>query len=257
VDRDGLWHINCVPIIPSDLIHKVDIVWNTAHPSFSLILNNFSIPNIESGIFYSGFDSKAILKEHMQKIGISMPRMLLIPVYQKDFDGILDRYIIKKAKEVHEKFGAPWIVKSFTSDSTMGIHLAKTFDELVAAIEDGVNHGQSIVVEEFVAGKIASVHSVPFFRENDIYTFPLGNTYGDFSDSEKEKLFDSAKNLYQQLGAKHYLKSDFVLNPKGTLYLLNLDSTPNLKPDSHFSQVCIAVGAKPQNIVEHMIEKLY
>ena len=50
-------------------------------------------------------------------------------------------------------------------------------------------------------------------------------------------------------------KSDFVLNPHGKVYLLNIDSTPDLKPDSHFSQVCESVGAKTHHVVEHILER--
>jgi hypothetical protein len=117
-----------------------------------------------------------------------------------------------------------------------------------------VQHEKSILVEEFIPGKVASLHSVPQFRGEDIYTFPLGNTFGDFSMEEKEKLAGLAKDLHQHIGAKHYLKSDFILNKWGKIYLLQIEGIPNLKPDSHFSQVCISVGAKPHHLVEHILE---
>jgi len=178
-------------------------------------------------------------------------------LYQADFDGPRERYSIKKAKEIFEKFSSPWIIKSFTPDSGMAIHLAKTFPELVDAIEDGVRHEKSILVEEFITGKVASMHSVPNFRGEACYTFPLLNTLGTsgFSSGEKEKLANLVKNLHIHLGAKHYLKSDFVLNPRGKIYLLGVDFIPNLKQNSHLSQACEIVGAKTQNIIEHIIEQ--
>jgi hypothetical protein len=136
----------------------------------------------------------------------------------------------------------------------MGIHLAKTFPELVDSIEDGVKHERSILVEEFIAGKVASVHSVPMFRNEEIYIFPLGNSFGIFSNEEKEKLSNLVKILHKHIGAKHYLKSDFVLTPRGKVYLLQIEEIPDLKPDSHFSQVCISVGANTHNVVEHILD---
>jgi len=256
IDKDYVWHINGVPINPGDLIHKVDVIWNTSHPSLSNILDSLFIPNINTSFFSSALEnSKDLLREHMKQIGIEMPRSIILPVYQKDFDGPRERYTIKKAKEIFEKFSAPWIVKSFTPDSNMGIHLAKTFPELVDAIEDGVKREKSILVEEFIVGKVASVHSVPKFRGQDIYTFPLGKAFGNFSVDEKEKLINLAKNLHQHIGGKHYLKSDFVVNPRGKIYLLQIESTPDLKIDSHFSQVCESVGAKMHHVIEHMLEQ--
>ena len=206
-----------------------------------------------------------MLREHiLKKVGVKMPRHILLPLYQKDFDGPRDKYAIKKAKEIFEKFSSPWVVKFFAEDSNMAslvglwprdIYLAKTFPELVNAIEDGVKNKESILVEEFISGKIASVHSVPLFRGEEIYTFPLGNSFGSFLPEEKEKLTDVAKNLHKHIGAKHYLKSDFVINPRGKVFLLNIDFTPDLKSDSHFSQVCEYVGAKMHHVVEHILEQ--
>ena len=257
IDKEGIWHINGMPISPADLMHRVDVVWNIAYPGASVILDNFSIPNVSHGSFSSALEnSKEMLREHMGKINVQMPKSIILPLYQKDFDGPRERYAIKKAKEVFEKFPSPWIVKSFTPDSNMGIHLTKTFNELAGAIEDGVKHEKSVLIEEFITGKVASVHSVPHFRGQDIYTFPLGNSFGIFSADEKEKLTALAKNLHIHIGAKHYLKSDFVLSPRGKVYLLGIESTPDLKKDSHFSQVCESVGTKMHNVVEHILRSV-
>src|SRR3990167_7051776 len=220
IDTEGNWHLNGKPVMPADLIHKIDLVWNTAHPGFSVILDNLSIPSIGVSSFSHALgNSREMLWEHMKKIGVAMPRSIILPVYQKDFDGPRERYAIKKAKEVHEKFSSPWIVKSFSPDSNMGIHLAKTFNELVAGIEDGVEHKKSILVEEFIAGKVAALHSVASFRGEDIYTFSPVDVFGNLSQDEKSKLLNIVNDLYEHLGIKHYLKSMFVLNPRGKVYL--------------------------------------
>ncbi len=254
VDRDGVWHVGGLPIVPADLIHKVDIVWNVADHETSNIFKSFSMPLV-GGTSYSHVleSSRELLREHMKGIDVPMPRHIVLPLYQEDFDGPRERYSIKKAKEVHEKFGAPWIIKSFTPDTSMGIHLAKTFNELVGAIEDGVKHEKSILVEEFIEGKVASLHSVRDFRNEDLYTFPLGNAYGIFSNEEKERLGNLARDIHSHLNAEHYLKSDFVMNPRGKVYLLGVSLTPDLKPGSHFSEVCDLVGTKMHQVVEHLL----
>ena len=254
VDKDHVWHFKGIPVSPSDLVNKVDVVWNTSHPSFSNILNSLSIPNIGTGFFSSALEnSREMLKEHISKIGIIMPRHIVLPVYKEDIDGPIELYAVQKAKEIHGKFPAPWIVKSFAPNSNMAIHLAKTFPELVSAIEDGVKNGTSILIEEFITGKVASVHSVPGFRGEDIYTFPLGNSFGIFSGEEKEKLASLVKDLHKHIDAKHYLKSDFVVSPRGRVFLLQIETSPDLKTNSHFSQVCEMVGAEMHHVVEHIL----
>lgn len=257
IDKDHVWHVNGMPINPGDLVSKIDIAWNTTHPSISNVLSSLSIPSVGNGSFSSALEnSKEMLKAHMQKLGVSMPRSIVLPVYQADFDGPRERYSIKKAKEIHAKFCAPWVVKSFTSDANMGIHLAKTFPQLVNAIEDGVNHDKSILVEEFISGKVAAVHSIKNFRDQDVYTFPLGNTFGNFSTEEKDKLDNLVRQLHDNIGSTHYLKSDFVMNKRGKIYILGINNIPNLKDSSHFSEVCDLVGVKPHHIVDHILESV-
>jgi D-alanine-D-alanine ligase-like ATP-grasp enzyme len=256
IDKNHLWHYNGLPINPSELVNTIDIAWNTTHPSLSNILDSLTIPNIKTGSFFHALENnEEMLREHLRGMEVDMPRSILLPIYQEDLDGPRKKYSIKKAKEIFEKFSSPWIVKSFTDDKNMGIHLAKTFPELVTAIEDGVLHGASILIQEFIGGKVASVHSVPGFRKEDVYTFPLGNAFGTFSFSEKEILFNLARNLHKHIGARHYLKSDFVVTPGGKIYLLQIDGTPDFKKDSHFSQVCESVGANAHDVIEHILEQ--
>ena len=251
IDKEGIWHINGMPVKPADLMHKVDVVWNTSrHPDLSVILDSLSVPNVGNESFLE--NNNDILKAQVKNIGIRMPKSLVLPLYQEDFDGPRDKYAVKKAKEILEKFGAPWIIKSFTPDSNMGIHLAKTFPELVDAIEDGVNHQKSILVEEFISGKVGSVHSLAGFRGEDVYVFPPIS----FTDSEKEKIISLVKDLHKHIGAKHYLKSDFILHPKRGFFLTSVDFSPDLRKGSHFEQSCEYVGAEISHVFEHILEKV-
>jgi len=233
VDKDHMWHFKGVPVNPSELSNKVDVVWNTSHPSYSNILESLSIPHIGISGFASVMEGdKDFLRKHVKSIGLSIPRSIIAP---------------KTAKEVFEKFGSPWIVKNYNE-----IMLVKTFDELTKIIDEGGD----LIVEEFIPGKVASVHTVPKFRGAEIYTFPLGNAYGHFSMREKEQLFEAAKNLHKHIGAGHYLKSDFILNPRGKVYVLDVHLIPNLKDNSHFREVCQAVGTNAFNVLEHIIESV-
>src|ERR1051326_3747732 len=77
IDGEGNWHINGRPTKPSELVSQVEVVWNTADYAASLILNDFSIPNIGSDSFSAVVgDSHEMLRRQMAKIGIPMPRSI-------------------------------------------------------------------------------------------------------------------------------------------------------------------------------------
>lgn len=234
IDKDYIWHLNGLPINPGDLMNKVEVVWNTSHPSFSNILESLSIPYVGHSSFLGTLgNNREMLGKHIKTLGLQMPRSITSP---------------KSAREVFEKFSAPWIVKKGNE-----VRIVKTFNELAEVINDEEN----LTVEEFIAGKVASIHSVPHFRGQEFYTFPLGSSFGNFSTEEKEKLISLAKDLHHHLDARFYLKSDFVLNPRGKVYLLSVESMPDLQPGSHFSQVALSVGAEAHHIIEHILEQAF
>ena len=147
VDGNGIWHADGLPIRPVELVNKVDVVWNTTHPNFSSILKEIGIPNIGIDTFPFVLSmNRSILHESMKEIGVKMPRHLVFSAYQEDIDGNRDKFIFKKSKEVHQKFSPPWIVKSLTNDPYIGVHVAKTFPELLEAIGDIVNQEKSILL---------------------------------------------------------------------------------------------------------------
>ncbi|MEI8270692.1 MAG: hypothetical protein WCG45_04950, partial [bacterium] len=241
VDTDGTWHADGFPVKPAELVNKVDLVWNTSHPNFSVILKSFDIPNIGVDAFsFLLKDNRSILEEHMKVIGVKMPRHFVIPAYQEDFDGPLDKFILKKAREVHEKFSPPWVIKSLTNDFDIGIHVANTYQELVNAIEDIVNHNKSILVEEFITGKEVSVHSISGFRAQEIYNFPA---IGNFSIIEKEKLNEISKLIHKHLNISNYLNSNFVVHPNRGIFLKNIEFLPDIKIDSHFHKTALYIGS--------------
>jgi len=235
IDRKGIWHFNGMPIKPSELVNKVDVVWNIARPQSTIVLESFSIPCINNGAFaWAMENNRDMLRDHMKNIGVPMPRSVSSP---------------SSAREVFQKLGAPW---------RAGEKLIKTFPELVELIENNKN----ILIEEYIEGSNTSIHSVPDFRGQDIYIFPARNAThsvaggppSNLTHQDKDKLYVLVKELHHRLGINYYLKSDFIVNPKGKIYLLGIESNPDLKQDSHFSQACESVGAKTRNVIEHILE---
>lgn len=252
IDLDGVWHLNGFQIEPAVLPEKVDLIWNTAHHSLINILNELSIPTINISALTSLLrNDLEILAEHVENFDLKVPKKLVLPTYQVDFDGPKDLYIKRKAKEVLSKFSAPWVVRTFTPDTNMGVHLAKTFPELMNAIADGVAHQKSILVEEFIYGRNIDTHSVGGFRGEDIYVFPPSNA----NREEKDIIIQMARELHQHLGVEHYLKSTFVIHPKRGIFITEMSFSPDLKIDSHFHKICESVGAKMHHVIEHILNK--
>ncbi len=254
IDKDGVWHLGGVPILPVDLMHKIDVAWNMVHSSMSGILSDIGVSYVGVGTFsHILFNNKEVLAKHLESIGVKMPRHIVLPLYQEDFDGPKDKYAFRKAQEIHAKFPAPWIVRSYTDEPNMGVHVTKTFPELEKAIEDGVAHRRSILVEELIYGKEASMHSISGFRGKDIYVFPF-QIKSVFTNTEKEKLHNLTRGLHDHLGARHYLNLNFIVHPRQGVYLTSINFSPDMSPESHFSKSCESASAKAHHVIEHILE---
>ena len=283
IDREGIWHINGIPITIDKVAKQVDVIINALHGDYGEdgqvqeLLEKFNIPYTGSGPAASATGyNKFLSKQEFIKLGIKTPEHILFPVYQEDFDGPRNEYAAKKAKEVWERLPPPWIVKPLTGGSSMGVHVCKTFKSLVDAFEVGVNEKVSVLVEEFIAGKEATVGVVDNFRDKSIYTLPpieiripKTSTFfdndvkyngksqeicpGNFTSEEKEELERLAALIHSGLDLKHYSRSDFIIHPKKGIYALEVNTLPGLTGESLMPKALNAVGSDLPEFIEHII----
>ena len=284
IDRDGVWHINGIPTTMSKIIHKVDVIINALHGDYGedgkvqQELELWKIPYTGSGPFASAIGyNKFLTKQEFAKLGINTPRHILFPAYQKDFDGPRDEYATKKAREVWERLPPPWIVKPLTGGSSMGVHVCKTFQSLVDAFQVGVNEEVSVLVEEFIKGKEATVGVIDDFRGKKVYTLPpieiripKTSTFfdnevkyngqsqeicpGNFTDEEKAELERLASLIHTGLGLSHYSRSDFIIHPKKGIFALEVNTLPGLTNESLMPKALNAVGSNLPEFIEHIIK---
>lgn len=283
IDRDGIWHINGIPTTMEKVSKKVDVIVNALHGDYGedgkvqQLLEEWKIPYTGSGPFASAIGyNKFLTKQEFAKLGINTPKHILFPAYQADFDEPKSRYAEKKAREVWERLPPPWIVKPLTGGSSMGVHVCKTFQSLVEAFEEGVNEKVSILVEEFIKGKEATVGVIDNFRGKEVYTLPpieiripKTSTFfdnevkyngesqeicpGNFTDAEKEELERLASLIHTGLGLSHYSRSDFIIHPKRGIFALEVNTLPGLAKMCLIPKALNAVGSNLPEFIEHII----
>ncbi len=252
IDKNNAWHLSGLPTNPSQIFREVDMVYNVAHPSFGKMLENFGIKVVGPSSFSFGLaHQRPLLQNYLKQIGVNMPRTILLPAFQKDIDVDLENYINKKSREVFEKFGAPYIVRALNHSKMVGIHVARTYPELINSVRDVLSHGESALIEEMISGKVFSAHTISNFKNENIYALPLSG----YKHKEKDNILEIAKKLHEHLDAGPYLKSDFVIHPKRGIFCINVDLHPNIKEDSNFCKNCNEIGLNPSIILEHFFQK--
>lgn len=284
IDKNGVWHLNGIPTSIAKLVNKVDVIVNALHGDYGedgkvqQLLEQWNIPYTGSGPFASAIGyNKFLAKQEFAKLGIKTPKHILFPAYQDDFDGPRERYAEKKAREVWEQMAPPWVVKPLTGGSSLGVHVCKTFQELADAFEESIDQKVSILVEEFINGKEATVGVINNFRGQNVYVLPPieiripkasiffdneikynGKSQeicpGKFAEKEKRELERLASLIHTGLNLSHYSRSDFIVHPKKGIYALEVNTLPGLTSESLIPKALEAVGSTMPEFLEHIIK---
>lgn len=280
ITRNGDWHLNGRPVSPEQAIRSVDVVFNALHGEFGedgqvqQILEAVKSPYTGSGAVASalGID-KHRSKEIFKKAGFKVPSGVVIKRdYQTDFEAI--------AYDAFQKIPPPWIIKPANSGSSVGLYIAKTYPELVQALEACFAFGDAVIVEEYIRGKEATCGVLEDFRNKDHYSlmpteivpanksgtfganlFDYEAKYGGkavkicpsrFTKEEKAELERLATEIHKVLGLRHYSRSDFIISPKG-IYVLEVNTLPGMTDECTIPMALKAAGISYDHFLDHII----
>jgi D-alanine-D-alanine ligase len=275
LSRDGTWHVNGLPVPPERAVRSVDVIFNALHGEFGedgqvqQILDYLATPYTGSGTIASalGMD-KPRAKDIFKKAEIKVPNGIVLKRgEQTEAEAI--------AYDAFQKIAPPWIIKPAGSGSSVGLYLARTFPELVQAIESCFNFSDAILVEEYIKGKEATCGVVDGLRGHDYYPlipieiitpsnkklFDYEAKYagitselcpGRFNPAEKAEIERLATEIHKVLGLRHYSRSDFILSPRG-IYTLEVNTLPGLTEESLIPKSLKAAGIPYDQFLDHVL----
>lgn len=272
VDRDLNWYSNGVLFSQKDLVNKFDLVINLIKGAYgedgrlSSILNQngvrYSGPKIYSGIFsFDKSKTKNILNTHKIKT----------PIHKI----VVGKHNLELAsREIFETMCFPLVVKPLKTGSSMGIFIVKNFDELKNAMYSILAIDDSVMIEEFIKGKDASVFVAEGFRNQKVYAFSpvtydnkdeeiidfntkINQKYAFKNDLlspfEKDQLMNCAENIFEILNLRHHAIIDFRVHPTRGIYVLEANSTPVFGEKTIVDESLKYVGATEKEFIEHLV----
>jgi len=281
ITKDGSWNMNGLPLEPEELTDKIDFIWNALHGEIGEdgmiqeFFDTINIPYTGSGKEASEiFSNKLRAKELFKELGLKTPSYEYIPVFdERIFGDDIEKYSKGSAKRVWQSFSPPWVVKPLSGGSSKGIILARTFQELVDAIESVIVQGNDALVEEFVDGKEVSLGIIEGLRGEKQYTLipkevvkdgkilstydrASGNysfrTLGSIDNHHKEDMSEKFAEIFDRLNLKHYAVADFIISPRG-LYILEIDTLPELHDGGIICRSLNDLGISMPEFVNHII----
>lgn len=250
ITKDGVWHEGGLPKSPENILKKIDVVWNALHGKYGedgevvKVFKHFHVPHTGSGMLSSALTMNKILaKKIYRDNGIKTPFSINIPFESLSREVIHDAYLAMPG---------PFVVKPATSGSSLGVRVAYSKPELEEAIVVASEYSPQILVEEFIKGKEVFVGVIDGFRNEKSYSLiPFSDR--SLNAGEREMIKNISVQAHILLGLKHYSSSDFIVNPKRGVFILETDALPPLHSTSPFISSLHNVGSKIPEFLHHVI----
>lgn len=251
ITNTGEWHLDGVPTAPAKLLQYIDVIFNALHGEFGedgkvqKILEHFNIPYTGSAPIPSAIGmNKELAKKYFRAVGIRVPRGVAVS-RGEEVGEVLER--------IKTEISGPYVVKPLTGGSSIGLSLARSDKELVAAIEKALTYAERALVEEYIRGREVTLgvidakegpraYATPpleillpddaVFDYDQKYrnlTHPIGPAR--LQDKERHALEEAALLAHMHLGVRHYARYDFVLTEEGPC-LLEVNTLPGLSQTS-------------------------
>lgn len=276
IDKVGVWHLHGMPKDSHLALRYIDVVFNALHGEYGEdggvqeILDAHAIPYTGSTRFASAMAmNKAAAKGMLASYGIKTPYYKILR--KEQVDSFYDL-----ARRLHRSFPLPCVVKPLAKGSSVGVSTASTLDELINALEVGFAIAETLLVEEYIAGREATCGVIDNFRNEHFYSLlpieikpPKQSSFfdyyakysgksleicpGNFSRAESAKLQELAKKVHSALGLRHYSRSDFIVHPRRGIYFLEVNALPGLTMGCPFPKAIQAVGCSFPQFLEHVI----
>ena len=168
IGRDGVWHVNGLARQPDEITRFVDVVFNALHGQYGedgkvqQVLEAHKIPYTGSQIRASAIGmNKTLAKEIVKKLGVKVPYHQFIT---------REEYSTANAADLFRSILLPVVIKLPDGGSSLGASFAKTPKELWEGIAGALRYGDTVMLEQHIRGKEATVGVVDEFRGSGHYS---------------------------------------------------------------------------------------
>lgn len=279
LSKNGKWYFQGWPSYPEKIFRSVDVVFNALHGKYGedgkvqQLLESFKVPYTGSGILASALGMNKILaRDSFLKAGLRMPGA--------DF-GSDKESPLGIANKTLRKLSPPWVVKPASSGSSVGVSIARNFNDLIKSIEEALSHDDKVIIEEYIYGREITCGILEKFRGQEHYALPaieiIPPPARDFFDYQakysgetreicpatiepqiKKAIEEMARVAHIALGCRHYSRADFIVSrqPHGNeskIYILEINTLPGLTSESLLPKSISAIGSSYPEFLDHLI----
>ena len=221
-------------------------------------LDLLGVPYTGSGCLGSAIAmDKDLTKQIVAPLGVRTPAWRTLTYTQADIPCIMAETKL------------PAVVKLVDSGSSIGVSIAHNAAELEAALRANVGV-ERVIIEEYVKGReidvgvldgkaLPSIEIIPKQGFYDyVNKYQAGATLeicpSPIDPEIEKKLGEAALTVHNALGLKGYSRSDYIVDEKGDVYFLEINTLPGMTPTSLMPQEAAAAGIDYNTLCQKIID---
>lgn len=164
----------------------------------------------------------------------------------------------------------PCVVKTPGGGSSVGVIIVKEQKDLRSALETALRYSADILIEQFIEGKeftnaVLLDRALPCVEINPPEGgYDYANKYnagateeicpGRLPEQQAERMGEIALRVHRIMGLRTYSRSDFLIDAKGDIYFLEVNTLPGMTKTSLVPQEAAAAGISYEELCEIIVE---
>lgn len=176
--------------------------------------------------------------------------------------------------DIIAEMGNRCVVKAITEGSTLGLYMVEGRDALAQALVDVFDHDDEALVERFVEGRELTVavvgtgdaaRALPIIEiipKNDFYDFeskyaPGGSEHicpAQVDEQVADRIRELAVRAHNALGCAGVSRTDFILEPDGSAWVLETNTLPGMTETSLLPDAARAAGIEFPDLCRMLVE---
>lgn len=247
------------------ICRKADIVFMALHGEngengkVQAAFDLFGIPYTGSGYLSSAIAmNKGVAKQFFQANGIPTPKGISMEKeHRQDDVAQLNLHL-------------PCVVKPCCGGSSIGVTIVRDAVDFRSALDEGFRWENELIIEEYIEGREFSVgviegEALPVIEIAPVQGFydyknkyQAGSTVetcpAEIPQETAERMQHYAEEAARVIGLDTYSRADFLLNDRGEIFCLEVNTLPGMTATSLLPQEAAVVGINYHQLCEKIIE---
>jgi D-alanine-D-alanine ligase len=227
------------------------------------LLELLDLAYVGSGVLASALAMDKVMSKHFfAQAGLLTPAYITLRAGE-----VVDSEAITRA------LGPKTVVKPANEGSAIGVTIAHDPSELPAAIDEAFAHDSTVLVEQFVSGvevtvgvlgneDLIALPTLEIVPEHEFYDYDSKYVPGMSRHIIPARVGEQARfecqrlslEAHRSLGCRGMSRSDTIVAPDGTVYLLETNTIPGMTSTSLLPDAARAAGIEFPELCKRLVE---